>query len=153
MQTTHQFTHWCDTKVDSVIIKLERDLQGLLEWYTANGMSANPSKFQIPFLGLKGKNKLCLNINGQLIPSSEHVKLLGVTIDNALKFDTHVHGICKKANHKMHAIGRLRPYLGKDKSKLLLNEVVLSNFSYCPLIWLFCSKTTNNELIELTSVH
>ena len=47
---------------------------------------------------------------------------------------------------RIPVFGRLRPYLGKDKSKLLLNAVVLSNFSYCPLIWLICSKTTNNEI-------
>ena len=136
----------CESNIDSVLIKLERDLQEVLEWYTANGMSANPSKFQIMFLGLKRKNKLCLNINGQLITQSEHVKLLGVTIDNSLKFDTHVQSICKKANKKLYAFGRLRPYLGSDKSKLLLNAVVLSNFSYCPLIWLFCSKIANNDI-------
>ena len=95
----------CESNIDSVIIKLERDLQEVLEWYTANGMSANPSKFQILFLGLKRKNKLCLNINGQLITQSEHVKLLGVTIDNSLKFDTHVQSICKKANQNyMHLV-------------------------------------------------
>ena len=75
-----------------------------------------------------------------------------MTIDNALKFDTHVHGICKKANQTLHAFGRLRPYLGNDKSKLLLNPVILLNFSYCPLIWLFCSKTANNE-IDRTHKH
>ena len=46
----------------------------------------------------------------------------------------------------MCAFGRLRPYLGEQKSKLLLNSVVISNFSYCPLIWLFCSKVANNEI-------
>ena len=109
-------------------------------------MCANPSKFQIMFLGPKRKNKLCLNINGQLIPSSEHVKLLGVTIDNILKFDTHVLGICKKVNQKLHAFNRLSPYLGENKAKLLLNAVIMSSFSYCPLIWLFCSKAANNEI-------
>ena len=54
----------CDSNIDSVIIKLERDLQEVLEWYIANGMSANPSKIQILFLGFKGNNKLCLKING-----------------------------------------------------------------------------------------
>ena len=82
----------------------------------------------------------------QLIPPSESVKLLGVNIDNALKFDTHVNGICNKSNKKLHAFGRLRPHLGNDKSKLLLSAVVLLNFSYCPLIWLFRSKTANNEI-------
>ena len=119
----------------------------VLEWN--NGMSANTSKFQIMFLGLKRKNKLCLNINGQLITPSEHVKLLGVTIDNALKFDTHVHRICEKANLLIKTIldhTRLRPYLESDKPKVLLNAVVLSNCSYCPLIWLFCSKTATNDI-------
>ena len=45
----------CDSNIDSVIIKLERALQEVLEWYTANGMNANPSKCQIIFLGLKRK--------------------------------------------------------------------------------------------------
>ena len=128
------------------MIRLENDLQGLMQWFTNNGMNANPSKFQVMFLGLKGAKKLCLNMNGQLIPSSEHVKLLGVNIDNSLKFETHVKEICKKVNQKLYAFGRLRPYLGEQKSKLLLNSVVMSNFSYCPLIWLFCSKVANNEI-------
>ena len=40
----------CDTNIDSVIIKLERDLQELLDWCTVKGMRANPSKFQIMFI-------------------------------------------------------------------------------------------------------
>ena len=92
------------------------------------------------FLGLKGEKKLCLDLNGQRIPSSEHVKLLVVNIDNSLKFETHAKEMCKKVNQKVHAFGRLRPYLGEQKSKLFLNSVAMSNFSYCPLIWLFCSK-------------
>ena len=136
----------CDTDVEAVMIRLEGELQRLMQWFTNNGMSANPSKFQMMFLGLKEAKKLCLNMNGQLIPSSEHVKLLGVNIDNSLKFETHVKEICKKVNQKVYAFGRLRPYLGEQKSKLLLNSVVMSNFSYCPLIWLFCSKVANNEI-------
>ena len=59
---------------------------------------------------------------------------------------THLQSIWKKANQKLHAFGRLGPYLASDKSKLLLNAVVLSNFSYCPLIWLFCSKIATNDI-------
>ena len=105
------------------MIKLEGDLQGLMQWFTDNGMSANPSKFQILFLGLKSKNKLCLNINDQLTPSSEGVKLLGVNIDNSLKFETHVREMYKKVNQKVHAFRRLRPYLGGQESKLQKSKV------------------------------
>ena len=66
----------CDSNIDSVIIKLERDLQELLEWYTANGMSGNRSNFQIMFLGLQRKNTVCRNINGQLITDSHSLNHL-----------------------------------------------------------------------------
>ena len=72
-------------------------------------------------------------------------KLLGVNIDNSLNFEAHIKELCRKINQKVHAFGRLRPFLGKQMSKLLLNSVAMSNFSYFSLIWLFCSKGANNE--------
>ena len=90
-------------------------------------------------------SKLCLNINGLLIPSSKQVKLLGVNIDNSLKFEAHIKELCRKVNQKVHAFGRLRPFLGEQKAKLLFNSVIMSNFLNRPLLWLFCSKGANNE--------
>ena len=37
-------------------------------------------------------------------------------------------GICRKASQRLYAFGRVGLYIGNDKSKLLLNAVVLSNF-------------------------
>ena len=31
-----------------------------------------------------------------------------------------------------------------DSKRLLLNSVIKSYFSYCPLIWMFCSRSLNN---------
>ena len=136
----------CDTSIEAVMIRLESDVYRLMKWFTDNGMKANPSKFQIMFLGRKDMSKLCLNISGNLIPSSNEVKLLGVNIDNSLKFQAHVKELCRKVNLKVNAFIRLRPFLGEQKSKLIVNSVIMSNFSYCPLIWLFCTKGANNEI-------
>ena len=100
-----------DTSIETVIIRLESDLQRMLQWFNDNGMKANRSKFQIMFLGQEDMGKLCLNINGLLIPSSKQVKLLGVDIDNSRKFEAHIQGLCRKVNQKVHAFGRLRPFL------------------------------------------
>ena len=43
-------------------------------------MVANPSKFQVIFLGLTKNQNLVLEINGHIITNSKEVKLLGVTI-------------------------------------------------------------------------
>ena len=60
----------CDTSIEAVMIRLEGDVHRLMQWFTDNGMKANPSKLQIMFLGRKDMRKLCLNINGHLISSS-----------------------------------------------------------------------------------
>ena len=36
-----------------------------------------------------------------------------------------------------------------DKGKMLLKVSIEFQFSYCPLIWMFHSRTLNNEIIRL----
>ena len=118
----------CETSIEAVMIRLEGDVYRLMKWFTDNGMKANPSKFQIMFLGRKDMSILCLNISGNLIPSSNQVKLLGANIDNSLEFEAHVKELCRKVNLKVNAFIRLRPCLGEQKSKLIFNSVIMSNF-------------------------
>ena len=61
-------------------------------------MWAYPAKFQMMSLGLKISNSLCLNIDGKKVRQSEHVKLLGIQIDNKLYFDMHVKELCQNIN-------------------------------------------------------
>ena len=89
---------------------------------------------------------MSLLLEGMARNAETTVELLGENIDNSLKFEMHVKELCKKVNQKVYAFGRLRPYLGEQKSKLLLNSVVMSNFCYCSLVWLLCSKVVNNEV-------
>ena len=44
----------CGIDLHEIVTNLESDLSRLLEWFTNNGMVANPKKFQLMFLGLKG---------------------------------------------------------------------------------------------------
>ena len=118
----------CDTSIEAVIIRLESDLHRMLRWFNNNGMKANSSKFQIMFLGQKDVSRLCLNINGLLIPSSKQVKLLGVNIDNSIKVEAHIKELCRKVIQQVHAFGRLRPFPEEQKSKLLFNSVIMFNF-------------------------
>ena len=67
------------------------------------------------------------------------MKLLGVTIDNQLKFENH-----------LTALARIAPYLNEDKRKLLVKTIFLTFFNYCSLVWIYCSRK-NNKLI--TNIH
>ena len=90
----------CGLDLHEIVTNLESDLRRLLEWFTNNGMVANPKKFQLMFLGLKGQRGLRLNINENELSATDHVKLLGIEIDNKLKFSNHVKTLCSKSTKK-----------------------------------------------------
>ena len=83
------------------MVKLEDDLQKILDWFRENGMCANPAKFQMMCLGFEINTFLCLNIDGQKIEQSEHIEFLGVQIDDKVNFDIHVTELCEKMNQKL----------------------------------------------------
>ena len=87
----------CGIDLHEIVTNLESYLSRLMEWFTNNGMVANPTKFQLMFLGFKGQRSLRLNINDNKLPATDHVKLLGIKIDNKLKFNKQVKTLCSKA--------------------------------------------------------
>ena len=112
-------------------------------------MVANPGKFQVMFLELKEKNTLRLNLNDNKILTTNKDKLLGIEIDNALNFTAHIQNLCSKVNRKINAFARLNTYISRPQAMLICNAVILSNFNYCPLIWLFSTKAANNEIYHI----
>ena len=115
----------CKTTVDLVIGRLEKDLGNLLQWFKLNYFKPNLEKCHL--LLNHSSSNLYIKVCGKMISNSKNEKLLGITIDSALNFDTHVNNLCKKANQKSHALSH---YMDKDKLRLI---------SYCPLVWMFHS--------------
>ena len=134
----------CEETMEIVAIKLENNVPKILRWFKLNSMVVNPSKFQAIFLGNKGKSNLCIEIDGSSIKPNKEVKLLGVTIDKDLNFNSHVRILCRQANQKVNALLRIRNYLSLKKNQLLCNAYILSPFNYCNLIWMFCDKHSNH---------
>ena len=55
-----------------------------------------------------------------------------------------------KKPHRQGALLRLSNYLNDSEKKIVFNSTVKSKFSYCPLIWILCSRTLN---IMINKVH
>ena len=77
------------------------------------------------------------------------MKLLGINIDNKLDFQKHVSAMCNKVSLKLHALARISHLMSTDKLKLIMKAFIESQFSYCPLIWMFHSRTLNNRINRL----
>ena len=76
-------------------------------------------------------------------------KLLGRHIDYILKFDTHIDTICKKSHRKLTALSKITNYVELPKSRILMNACFKGQFNYCPIIWIFQSRSLNNKINRL----
>ena len=137
----------CDTTVDLVIGRLEKDLGNLLQWFKLNYFKPNLEKSHL--LLNNSSSNLYIKVCGKMISNSKNEKLLGITIDSALNFDTHVNNLCKKANQKFHVLARLSNYMDKDKLRLIMKAFITSQFSYCPLVWMFHSRGLNERINKI----
>ena len=87
-----------------------------------------------------------IKLDDELIWENSFIKLLGITIDKSLKFDLHLGNVCKKSSCKVTALARVAKFLPFYKKKLLFNSFIESQFSYCPLVWMFCSRKLNAKI-------
>ena len=87
-----------------------------------------------------------LHYENTAIKKSGEGKMLGITIDNKLKLKPHIKNICTVANQKLNALCRISNCIDSDKCKLLVNVLVKSQWSCCPLIWMFCTPESNHRL-------
>ena len=76
----------------------------------------------------------------------ESVTLLCIEIDFKLKFESHVNNLCVKAGGQLNSLFRFKNFMSLDSKKLSVNSFILSNFSYCPLVWHFSNKTSSNKI-------
>ena len=87
-----------------------------------------------------------ISLNGTEITNRNNEKLLGVVNGKKTRLYVHIKSLYKKAAQKLSALAKVSSHLTSDQKLQLINSVIKSQFSYCPLIWMFCSRFLNNSL-------
>ena len=134
-------TPYCIGKTpEEVISQLEKSSKSIFEWFENNGLKGNPDKCH---LLLSKNDNFEANINENRIFNT---KLLGVTFDNQLNFNLHISKICKTVSNKLHALARVSHYMDEGNRRILFNSYFLSQFYYCPLIWMNHNKSVHKKI-------
>ena len=72
------------------------------------------------FLGSNIDNtKITFMIENKRVKSRSEVKLLGITIDYKLSFNTHIENLCSTASNHLRALARIRKYLSFEQATRL----------------------------------
>ena len=140
--------HLCDLELPSLLSSLEHDTSLAIEWFESNYMKLNKSKCHLLISGHKFEN-LWIDVGSSKIWERNSETILGVQIERNLKFDKHVVELCKRANRKLSALSRLSKILPFQRTRTLIKSFFDSEFSYCPLIWMFINRSTNTKINRL----
>ena len=136
----------CSSNIEEVLENLQGALEQLFQWFSANHLVANAGKCHLLTSSKITNNIAISNTN---VSSEQKVKLLGINLESRLNFDYHVNTLLNKANKKYHALARVCNYMNTNKRRVLMKAFITSQFSYCPLVWMFHSRTMNNRINTL----
>ena len=131
-------------------VNIQHESSICINWFGKNGMEANPSKFQFMIFSAQPTEQIVIDIDENVCIASEPcVKALGVYIDNRLTFNEHIKRSSAKAARQLNALSRISKFLNFRARKLVFQSFIMSNFTYCPLVWHFCGKLNNTKIEKI----
>ena len=79
---------------------------------------------------------------------SQH-RLLGITIDNKLHWDSHINNVCKTVSRRVFLLSKLRYIVDIDTRKLFFNAYIKPHIDYASVVWDGCSDVLKKRLNSL----
>ena len=127
--------------MSALISKFSADIHALQEWCESNRIDINWSKTFIMFVTNKRiKPPMEIAMNGSTVAVVTTFKLLGVTLDNKLKFDVFTSELKRKIVAKMYTIKKLFQLCFSVKLQFF-KTFMLPFFDYCSSLAIYYSKT------------
>ena len=120
--------------------------QKLFTWFPSNQMKVNHDKCH---LLLRTQDEANIQIAITTIKCSKLKKLLGIVLDNKLKFYRHVENICQKASKTLNALAKMTNYMELPKRRILTKAFFKAQFNYSPTVWRFHNRSLNNKINRL----
>ena len=84
-----------------------------------------------------------ISINNDSIPNEQKLTLLGVEVDNKLKFSDQVTKICKKVSRQLGVMIGIKKILPKNKKRTLYRAFISPHFLYCSEVLAWHSNNDN----------
>ena len=114
---------------------LDRCSCAVHDWFTHNGLSLNPTKSEILFMGTRQQvDKVScseVEVLGCKIVPRDDIKSLGVRLDKNLTFNKHVDETCKSIHYHSRALRHIRGNLNVDTAKTIACAIGSSRLDYC----------------------
>jgi hypothetical protein len=123
-------TNTSNKSLEKVLEGLERDAEGVLQFMASNGQEANPQKTVFMLLGGGHDEDLQVKVGNIRIPKSATSKLLGMVIDEDLKWKTHVQKLINALDKRLFFLRRIAGTISKHSLIKLAVDLWTSKMRY-----------------------
>ena len=146
-----------EENIYQVVERVRMDMILICEWLKHNQLILNWEKTHamfFPFSSHDHTNPLTLptnifiKIDNHFIDFVTETKILGVTLDNKLKFENHIYNITKKVNAKSFMLSRNIKMFPSTFRTTLFKLFVVPNFDYCSTLFAHLGNKANNSKLQ-----
>ena len=113
---------------------LETCVNDIHKWMLYNDLKLNGDKSELLVISSARRPRPTLNsvcIENDIVSAAPSAKNIGVVFDEAMSLVLHVTNICKTSCFHLRAICKIRQFLDKDFTILLLHAFVIPRLDYC----------------------
>ena len=108
-------------------------LSDISSWMSTNHLRLNLAKTELLYLPAKYSPlaDLSITIENVVVTPSTVAKNLGVVLDDRLDFSSHIASTTRACRFFLNNVRRIRPFLSKKATQLLVQALVLPRLDYC----------------------
>ncbi|XP_073438176.1 uncharacterized protein [Dendrobates tinctorius] len=144
--------HLYGPNLTSLLTKIPQCLSTISAFFSAHFLKLNMDKTEFiifPPSHSTPPPDLSINVNGCSLSPVPHARCLGVILDSALSFKTHIQALTSSYCLKLKNISRIRAFLNHDTTKTLVHALIISRLDYCNLL---LSGLPSSTLAPLQSI-
>ena len=113
---------------------LERCVADINLWMTTNKLKLNNDKSEVIFLHSCFRHSLSpptISVGMENIRPSQQARNLGVIFDDTMSLSPHLNTIVKGAVYHIRNISKIRKYISKSTTEILIHGFVSSKLDFC----------------------
>ena len=144
-------TFHLDIQYNILRVNIPHIFSVISSWMYSHFLKLNPSKSEIIiFHAASTSPYICISrvyLTPELsLTTQPTVRLLGMTLDSCLNFDSYVTALMKNTYNLIRNVASVRPLLSTAHIKQLVNAIIMSKFDYCNALLYGTSSYNINRL-------
>ena len=135
--------------------QIKKQLENLIStaqsWYSKNSLLINASKSKVMIVSKRSqKETIQIEVTDEgkkkKLELQKSIKVLGIHIDNELKWNKQVNEVNKRAKLAVRNLSRVNQLIPVKTSIILYNSLVASHFNYVDTVWTGCGSINKSKL-------